>query len=179
MGGPAFSLSSNVNLELTFDNMEEVKKHPMASQALITIDQLLQAVHGMSRDEVLNYIPQFEGADQDKLNAHIAQNEYCKDKKMGIDVMQLIGEMIGDMDPACKINARINVYDIGSGELTIEGAGYGQIVNLVFRAITYGFKKDYQDKILADFNAAQTTTDAPKDMEMMPEPMGMPMEEMM
>lgn len=38
MGGPAFSLSSNLKFELTFDNMEEVKKHPMASQALVTVD---------------------------------------------------------------------------------------------------------------------------------------------
>lgn len=80
----------------------------------------------MTRDEVLNYTPQFEGAaDQDKLNAHIAQNEYCKSKKTRIDVMGLIGEMIEDMDPDCKINARANIFDIGSAEVTIEGANYG------------------------------------------------------
>lgn len=31
MGGPAFSVGSNVKLELNFDDLEEMKKHPMAS----------------------------------------------------------------------------------------------------------------------------------------------------
>ena len=36
MGGPAFALNSNLSLELTFDDMEEIKAHPMAGTILVS-----------------------------------------------------------------------------------------------------------------------------------------------
>lgn len=38
MAGPAFGVGSNVNLNITFKDMDEVKAHPMAGQALVTLD---------------------------------------------------------------------------------------------------------------------------------------------
>lgn len=38
MAGPAFSIGSNLSLDLTFDDMEEVKAHPMASTVLVSLD---------------------------------------------------------------------------------------------------------------------------------------------
>lgn len=38
MAGPAFAVGSNLSLELTFDDMEEVKAHPMASTVLVSLD---------------------------------------------------------------------------------------------------------------------------------------------
>ena len=38
MGGPAFSLESNLSIELDFDDMEEIKAHPMASTVLVSLD---------------------------------------------------------------------------------------------------------------------------------------------
>lgn len=46
MGGPAFALNSNLSLELSFDDMEEIKAHPMASTILVSLDQLLQGILG-------------------------------------------------------------------------------------------------------------------------------------
>lgn len=38
MVGPAFAVGSNLSLDLTFDDMEEVKEHPMASTVLVSLD---------------------------------------------------------------------------------------------------------------------------------------------
>lgn len=38
MGGPAFALETNLSLELDFDDMEEIKAHPMASTVLVSLD---------------------------------------------------------------------------------------------------------------------------------------------
>jgi hypothetical protein len=41
MAGPGFSVGSNLNLQVNFKDMDEVKAHPMASQILITVDQII------------------------------------------------------------------------------------------------------------------------------------------
>ena len=38
MAGPAFNVNSNVSLEMMFDDIEEIKEHPMASMILVSID---------------------------------------------------------------------------------------------------------------------------------------------
>jgi len=38
MAGPAFSVGSNLSLDLTFDDMEEVRAHPLASTVLVSMD---------------------------------------------------------------------------------------------------------------------------------------------
>lgn len=38
MGGPAFGVTTNLTLDLTFDDMDELKAHPMAGQALVTTE---------------------------------------------------------------------------------------------------------------------------------------------
>lgn len=81
MGGPAFSLNSNLSMELSFDDMEEIKAHPMASTVLVSLDQLLQGVLGKDKDTIMNWKPDFSAIDQAELDKHIAENEYCKDKK--------------------------------------------------------------------------------------------------
>lgn len=49
MAGPAFSLQSNLSIELDFDDMEEIKAHPMASTILVSMDQLLQSLTGNNK----------------------------------------------------------------------------------------------------------------------------------
>ena len=38
MGGPAFSLETTLLVELDYDDMDEIKAHPMASDLLLSID---------------------------------------------------------------------------------------------------------------------------------------------
>jgi hypothetical protein len=52
MAGPAFALETNLSLELDFDDMEEIKAHPMASTVLVSLDQLMQGILGKDRKTV-------------------------------------------------------------------------------------------------------------------------------
>lgn len=77
MAGPAFSLNSNFSLELTFDDMEEIKAHPMASTVLVSLDQLLQGILGKDKETILKWQPDFSSVDKAALDKHMAENEYC------------------------------------------------------------------------------------------------------
>lgn len=59
MGGPAFALSTNLSLELGFDDMEEIKAHPMAGTILVSLDQLMQGILGKDKKTVLDWKPDF------------------------------------------------------------------------------------------------------------------------
>jgi len=43
LASPAFGLSSNISLELEYDDFEKLKNHPMAKQLLITLDEFTTA----------------------------------------------------------------------------------------------------------------------------------------
>lgn len=49
MAGPAFNVNSNVSLELMFDDIDEIKEHPMSGQILVSLDQLLQGILGKDK----------------------------------------------------------------------------------------------------------------------------------
>lgn len=59
MAGPGFKFSSNVAMELNFDDMDEVKSHPMAQTFLVSLDQLLQGVFQSSVQDVKDWKPDF------------------------------------------------------------------------------------------------------------------------
>lgn len=152
MGGPAFALSTNVAVELNFDDMEEIKAHPMASTVLVSLDQLIQGVLGKDKNTVLNFKPDFsEAGSEDEVNKHISDSEYCAEKKKALDIFQFVGEMLGEFNPDCKVELRGQIFNIGSIEYNIEGAGYGELVNLFYKAVTLGMQQDIVDRIINDY----------------------------
>lgn len=86
MGGPAFSLNSNFSLELTFDDMEEIKAHPMASTVLVSLDQLLQGLLGKDKKTIQEWKPDFSEVDAAELAKHLETSEYSAEKKKKLDL---------------------------------------------------------------------------------------------
>jgi len=41
MMGPAFALTSNSSIDLSFDDFDEVKEHPMADSILLSLEQII------------------------------------------------------------------------------------------------------------------------------------------
>lgn len=155
MAGPAFSVGSSLSLDLTFDDMEEVKAHPMASTVLVSMDQLLQGILGKDKAAILAYAPDFSAFNAEDLKKHVEASEYCKKKQQNLDMLGMIGDMLGDFNPDCKLMISGNVMDIGSLEYNIEGAGYGELVNLIYRAVTLKIKEDLVSRIADDFSESQ------------------------
>jgi len=67
----------------------------------------------------------------------------------------MVGEMLSDFNPDCKLNIQGNIMGLGSLEYTIEGAGYGDLVNLVYKAITLKLQEKLAESIVYDFKEAQ------------------------
>jgi len=68
-----------------------------------------------------------------------------------------------------------SIFELASLEYNIEGAGYGDLVNLVYKAITLGFKQDLVDRIIDDYKTKLAEGDEPMGMEE-PMEMGAPMD---
>lgn len=51
MVAPALMLQLNANVDLEFDDFEEIENHPMAQAFMVTFDQLLESAY-MSREEI-------------------------------------------------------------------------------------------------------------------------------
>ena len=67
------------------------------------------------------------------------------------------------------------MFGIGSAEYHIEGAGYGDLVNLMYKAFTCGMQQDLVDRIISDYRQTKEEQNAPMEGDMMPDaPMGMP-----
>lgn len=89
------------------------------------------------------------------LEKHIAEKEYSKEKKKKLDVFEMVGTMLKDINPDCKVEMSGNVMDVASIEYNIEGAGYGDIVHLVFSAVTMKMQEEIVERIISDFKEAQ------------------------
>lgn len=63
----------------------------------------------------------------------------------------MVGDILQDFNPDCKVAMRGNIMDLASLEYTIEGAGYGDLVNLIYKAITLGMQQDIVERISNDY----------------------------
>ena len=78
MGGPAFALETNLSLELDFDDMEELKAHPMASTFMVSLDQLMQGILGKDRKTVMEWKPSFDEVEnKEEFAKHMETSDYC------------------------------------------------------------------------------------------------------
>lgn len=152
MGGPAFALNSNLSLDLTFDDMEEIKAHPMASTVLVSADQLLQGLLGVDKKAVQEWEPDFSSIDdKEEFDKFCKENEYTQEMNEKMETYQLVSDMLKDFDKDCKINLSASVFDLGSVEYKIEGAGYGDLVHLLFNAITMGARNELAEGMVQMF----------------------------
>ena len=158
MGGPAFALETNLSLELDFDDMEELKAHPMASTFLVSLDQLMQGILGKDRKTVMEWKPSFDEVEKEKkedFDKHMDTSDYCKEKKKQLDLMEMIGELFADFDSDCSVDFKAGIFNLASIEYKIEGAGYGDLVNLMYKAFTISHRQDLVNRIISDFTNAQ------------------------
>ena len=63
------------------------------------------------------------------------------------------------MSSDAKIEAKSNFFVLGVIELKLEGAGYGDLVALMFNVMTKKFMQDKADLIIEDFKATANTNE--------------------
>lgn len=155
MAGPAFSLQSNLSIELDFDDMDEIKAHPMASTILVSIDQLLQSLTGNNKQAVLDWKPKYEVADKEAFDKYVAEHEYCQEKKKQLEMFQLVDEVISHMDSDCAFEVKASAFGLASMEYNIQGSGYGDLIHLMYKAITLGMQERLINRMVGDYEDSQ------------------------
>jgi len=166
MAGPAFSLETNLSLELDFDDMEEIKAHPMASTVLVSLDQLMQGILGKDRKTVQEWVPDYsEVEDKADFDKFIADSDYCKDKNKQLELLQMVGDMFADFDNDCSLELKAGVMGLASAEYKIEGAGYGELLVLIYKAASLNHRESLVNRMISDYKyskeqAAETAIEA-------------------
>ena len=67
----------------------------------------------------------------------------------------MVGEMLADFNPDCKLQVNGDIMGVASIEYIIEGAGYGDLVSLIYKAITYKMQEDLVERIVQDYKDSQ------------------------
>lgn len=108
--GPAFALTSNSSVDLSFDDFDEVREHPHADSFLLSLEQIIQGAFGSSVADMLKYKPEFEGVEKAELDKHVKTSEYCQDKLKELDLYQAISNLLKEMAPEFQVTAEGHLY---------------------------------------------------------------------
>ena len=103
MMGPAFALSSNSSVDLTFDDFDEVREHPMADHFLVSLAQIIEGAFGKSIDQAMKYKPDFSSVDKNELDQHIRTSEYCKEKMQQLNAMVAIANLLREFSSDFRV----------------------------------------------------------------------------
>ena len=64
----------------------------------------------------------------------------------------MVGEMFADFDNDCSLELNAGVMGLASAEYKIEGAGYGELLVLIYKAATLGHRENLVNRIISDYN---------------------------
>jgi hypothetical protein len=64
----------------------------------------------------------------------------------------MVGEMFADFDNDCNLELNANIFGLGSAEYKIEGAGYGELLVLIYKAATLNHREGLVNKMISDYN---------------------------
>ena len=97
MIGPGFSVGSNVNLKVTFNEMQEIKEHPMASKMLIKLDQFIQMISRNDMKTIMEYSPDFSGSDDKYTQEFLESKEYKETYDTAFTLHKCLRELLDKM----------------------------------------------------------------------------------
>lgn len=103
----------------------------------------------------MDWKPKFEVADKEAFDKHVAEKEYCQEKQKQLDMFQLVGEVISYMDTDCSFEVRAGIFGLASIEYNIQGSGYGDLIHLMYKAMTIGKQESLVSRMISDFEEAQ------------------------
>lgn len=151
MMGPAFALSSNSSVDLTFDDFDEVREHPLANQMLISLSQIIEGAFGKSIDEALKYKPDFSSVAKSKLDKHIRSSEYCKDKMQTLNVLVAIANLLREFAQDFRIQVEGSLIGFMGVKYDLQGAGYGDIALLLYNCLTMSHVDRMVNHVISDY----------------------------
>jgi hypothetical protein len=158
--GPAFALSSNSSVDLTFDDFDEVREHPYANQMLVSLGQIIEGAFGKSIDEALKYRPDFARVDKKALDSHVRTSEYCKEKMQELNALTAIANLLREFAQDFRIQVEGNMWGFVALKYDFQGAGYGDMALLLFNVLTMKHTDKLAERVVSDFMDAKKEENA-------------------
>lgn len=169
MMGPLFSINSDVKVDLSHSDLEEILKHEHLSKANLSFDDVCKM---MAKDEDIDAIKaqNFDledlGMSQAKLeksginmystDVSKCYHEYAQTKAF-IDLMSFTPEDF-------QLDVSLYIGGVYSAEAAVRGKGLGQIVSQVIRACTFSSRERQRKSIHQDFLIANKLFNKHKDL---------------
>lgn len=125
-------------MDLTFDDFDEVREHPMSDKFLVSLGQLVEGAFGKSVDEVLKYKPDFSAVAKNELDGHIKTSEYCKEKMQQLDLYQAVANLLQNFAPDFRATMEASLMNYIGIKYDLQGAGYGDLARLLYTCVTIG-----------------------------------------
>lgn len=84
------------------------------------------------------------------LKKHIQLSDYCSERYMAEEVVQLLSDIFDNFDPTCKVSVTTAVLDVAF-QMNLQGVGYGQILNFIMKAVSFELREEIVNNITSDF----------------------------
>merc|ERR1712153_62569 len=126
----------------------------------------MQGILGKDRKTVQEWVPDYsEVEDKADFDKFIADSDYCKDKNKQLELLQMVGDMFADFDNDCSLELKAGVMGLASAEYKIEGAGYGELLVLIYKAASLNHRESLVNRMISDYKyskeqAAETAIEA-------------------
>ena len=151
--GPAFALTSNSSVDLSFDDFDEIKEHPMADSILLSLGQVIQGAFGSSVSEMLKYKHEFKDVkSKADLGKYIKTSEYCYFNNQQLELYNAIASLQKEFAADFNVTLEGHMFGFMGLKYDLQGAGYGDLALLLFNCFTQGQRDRLSRNIVSDFN---------------------------
>lgn len=120
MASPAFMVGVSGSLDVTYDDFDEIREHPMAGPAMVSCADLFEGVMGMSRDEALAPLER-RGDLAGAKSGGEGESEGMQDA--ALDALAAVHELADNLAPEGRVEARVLLKDRGLVEYSLESPG--------------------------------------------------------
>ena len=129
MGAPTLLFSLTGNVDLTFDDYEEIEEHPMAAPMLATFEQLFEGMMEQSPSDLSNKVLSFEKLDDEK-----KEHRHYKSMSMAIEGLNVGLDFLGGISEEITVSASSANFPF-SASINVNSAGIGAAAKLAINSM--------------------------------------------
>lgn len=134
MAGPAFGLSSRLKTELTFKDFAEIADHPMASQFVLTLSEILEKTIGTDLQGLREQRYDLADFEPDKVQALIDSGDVSKATVDELRTLNAVLALTDEVDPVTRADAAVYVGGLLSVDAEVRGHGFAELIGTIVRA---------------------------------------------
>jgi len=85
MISPAFMFGVSGNLDVTYDDFDELKEHPLAAAAMVNFTDLFESMYGKSKEDVVAMLSKKDEL-QEKMKNELQKDDSRPEINIGLDL---------------------------------------------------------------------------------------------